>query len=312
MKKAFITGAGGFIGNHLVELLLSSTNWHLTLFDTYLANSRYKKNSRITLITADLCQSDVLAQALIKPYDYVFHMAALPGGSAEQNPQLSRKINLDASLYLFDLLAQHGHCPRLVYSSTIAVLGAPMPEQVDDLSPIVPAMIYGTHKAMIELALADYHRRGKLDVVSIRLPGILARPMSSNGLKSAFLSHAFHLLSAGKHFTSPVSPQATMWLMSVQQCAHNLLRAAQLDSHLMPVNRVVTLPALRVLMLDFLHEIVSQTQQHQSLLSWQPDAQLEALFGQQPPLTTTAADKAGFKHDGALQTLVARALSICT
>lgn len=302
-----ITGAGGFIGAQLVARLLVSTNWHLTLVDTHLSEDWLSHNSRVTKIVTDLSQLENLQQAVIQPCDYLFHLAALPGGSAEQNPCLSRQINIDASLNLFELVARQGNFPRVIYSSTIAVLGAPI-EPVDDNTPILPAMTYGAHKAMVELALADLHRRKRLDAISIRLPGIVARPQTTNGLKSAFMSNAFHLLSQGKNFVSPVSKQGTMWLMSVQQAVRNLLWAAQLNSENMPKSRVVTSPALRVSMSALLAEIVAQSQQSHKQISWQADRQLEVLFAQQPPLKTPAGEKAGFKHDGQLSVLVERAL----
>jgi D-erythronate 2-dehydrogenase len=310
MKRALVTGAGGFVGLHLVELLLAETDWHITLLDTHLPESWLEPNSRVTKVLGDISQSTFVQNALIEPCDTLFHLAALPGGAAEQNPLLSRAINLEATLDLFDLLAKTGNCPKIVYSSTIAVLGAPT-HPVNDTTSIEPAMTYGTHKAMVELALADLHRRKTVDAICIRLPGIVARPLATNGLKSAFLSNAFQLLAQGKAFVSPVSKGATMWLMSVQQCAQNLLWAAQLDSQIMPLSRVVTSPALRVSMQDLLNEIVVQTQTSHELISWQPEPQLELLFGQQPALQTPAAEKAGFKHDGQLSCLVKRALLNC-
>lgn len=310
MKSAIITGAGGFVGTHLVEHLLSSTSWHLTLLDTYLPDDWLKNNSRVTKLVGDITQIELIQLALSEPCDYLFHLAALPGGAAEQNPQLSRQVNLNASLDWFERIAQQQNCPRVVYSSTIAVLGAPS-QTVNDNTPNLPTMSYGTHKAMVELALADAHRRGNIDAISVRLPGIVARPLANSGLKTAFLSNAFHLLSQGKGFVSPVSKNATMWLMSVQQCVENLVWAAQLDCQDIPVNRAVTLPALRVTMRDLLQEVVTQSNQSLALISWQADAQLEALFGQQPNLNTPAATRAGFKHDGHLCSMVEKALCLC-
>ena len=308
MNNVMITGAGGFVGRHLCELLLNTTDYHLTLLDSVLADEWLAGNSRVTKITGPLQDNTTLDQAFTRVFDVVFHLASLPGGAAEQNPELSKTVNLDATLALFERAADQGNCPRIVFTSTIAVLGAPMPEIVDDNCLIVPAMTYGAHKAMTELALADASRRGLVDAVTVRLPGIVARPWAKSGLKSAFLSNAFHLLAAGEAFISPVSEQATMWLMSVQQCAANLAKGATLDSANMPNSRVVTLPALRVSMAELLNEICRQTKASEQLISWQAEPDLEVMFGQQPPLFTLAAEKAGFSHDGELSTLVAKAL----
>jgi nucleoside-diphosphate-sugar epimerase len=241
--------------------------------------------------------------------DVLYHLAAVPGGAAEANPALSKQVNLDATLALFEEVAAVASCPRVVFTSTIAVLGAPMPAVVTDDSPIVPAMIYGSHKAMAELALADMTRRKQLDAVAVRLPGIVARPPAPSGLKSAFMSNVFHSLRASEPFVSPVSAAATFWLMSVSQCVTNLLHAAQLDSALMPTSRVVTLPALRCTMSELSAAIADHFKVSSELVSYQPDSELERNFGCQPPLQTPAAERAGFSHDGDLQSLVGAALS---
>jgi len=309
MKRVLITGANGFVGRHLCQHLLNHTDWYLILLDQILDDELCSKG-RVTRLEGGLENAAIIERALSFPLDIVFHLAALPGGAAEQNPGLSREINLNATLDLLDGLGRQGNCPRVVYSSTIAVLGSPLPEVVDDQSPVRPRMIYGTHKAMIELALADYTRRNKLNSVAVRLPGIIARPFMPNGLKSAFLSNAFHHIAAGHRFTSPVSCEATMWLMSVQQCVKNLVHAARVSDNAIPTSRVVTLPAVRTTMQALLETLLYQTGSSESLLEWQPDEDLEQDFGQQPPLLTPVAEAAGFRSDQDLASLVAAGLSL--
>ncbi len=309
MKRVIITGAGGFVGRQLCMILAEQTDWHLILIDNVLTHLTLPKD-RVTLIENGIQGEGVLDQAFAQPCDILFHLAAVPGGAAEQDPMLSKAVNLDATLAMFERAAMQGNCPRIVFTSTIAVLGAPMPAVVDDKSPILPAMTYGAHKAMVELALADLSRRDLVDSVALRLPGIIARPLAKNGLKSAFMSNVFHLLESKTPFVSPVSQGATMWLMSVQQCAENLFHAGQLDSSLMPVNRAVTLPALRVGMAQLVDEISGQTGAGLSLVSWQPDLALEEVFGKQPPLFATAAEHAGFERDKNLRELVANGLAM--
>lgn len=307
--KAIITGANGFVGRELTRQLLKQSDAHLLLFDIDLANSPFANNAQITLIEGQLQDQTVRQKMLDGGFDVLFHLAAVPGGTSENNPDLSRQVNLDATLDLFKEAAEVQACPRIVYSSTIAVLGAPMPEHVDDESPIVPAMTYGSHKAMVELALADLSRRGVVDSVAVRLPGIVVRPAAVSGLKSAFLSDVFHALKSGDKFICPVSAEATAWFMSVKCSAENLIHAATLDSRLMPKTRVVTLPAIRVAMGELIDAIATQTKSSADLVSFEPNEQLEEGFGRQPPLTTAAADSAGFTHDGSIDALVKNALA---
>lgn len=304
-----ITGAGGFVGQLLTKKMITKGFTHLCLVDLNFASRPFADIEGVSYIQGAIDDKAIRQEAFAKGCDILFHLAAVPGGAAEANPELSKSVNLTATIALFEEAVNAGNCPRIVYTSSIAVLGAPMPEFIDDASPIVPAMTYGTHKAMIELFLADLSRRKLVDSVAVRLPGILARPNAAQGMKSAFMSNIFHAAKAGEGFVCPVSPGANMWLMSVDQCTDNLIHASELDTALMPLNRVVTFPALRETMSDLASAVYSACGLNTEGVSYQPDAVLEANFGAQPPLTTAAADKAGFKHDGDLKQLVARALA---
>ena len=128
-------------------------------------------------------------------------------------------------------------------------------------------------------------------------------------MKSAFMSDMFHALKSGEAFTCPVSAQGTIWAQSVRQCASNFVHALTLDSGLLPPTRAVTLPALRVTMGDLASEIARQSAVDASLVTYTPDAALEAAFASQPPLSANAAEHAGFAHDGDIAILVSNALA---
>ena len=299
-----ITGAGGFVGRELVRKLLAAGH-HVTGIDT--VSGGIPEGARA--IAGDLGDAAVRADALVAGCDALVHLATVPGGAAEADPAASRRINIDA---MYDLLleaAAPGHCPRVVYASSIAVFGDPLPASVDDATPLSPKMIYGGHKAMMEHAVAMFSNRGLIDGVTVRLPGILARPKGPSGMKSAFMSDLFHALKAGERFVCPVSAGATIWAESVSCVADNFVHALIMDSTRLPVTRAVTLPALRITMGDLAAEIASQCAVSPDLVSYAPDAALEAAFGAQPPLATPAAEAAGFANDGNLATLVANALS---
>jgi nucleoside-diphosphate-sugar epimerase len=259
----------------------------------------------------DICSAAVRAEALRDGCRALVHLATVPGGAAESDPAASRRVNIDAMYDLLDDAKAAGDRPRVVYASSIAVFGDPLPPAgVDDATPLAPRMVYGGHKAMMEVAIAMMHHRGEIEGVSVRLPGILARPKGPSGMKSAFMSDLFHALRAGEPFTCPVSADATIWAQSVSRCADNLLHAISMDASLMPATRVVTLPAQRITMGDLAAEIARQCGTSADLVSYRPDAALEAAFGAHPPLFTPAADYAGFAHDGDTARLVANALSV--
>jgi D-erythronate 2-dehydrogenase len=300
-----VTGAGGFVGRELVRQLLADGRRVLGL-DT--AVSGIPEGARA--IAGDLGDATVRAAALAQGCDALIHLATVPGGAAEADPAASRRINVDA---MYDLLleaAAAGQCPRVVFASSIAVFGDPLPDHVDDATPLSPKMIYGGHKAMMEQAVAMLSNHGLIDGVTMRLPGILARPRGPSGLKSAFISEVFHALKAREAFVCPVSAGATIWAQSVSCSAANLVHGLALHAALLPPTRAVTLPALRIAMADLVAEIARQCGVPASLVSYEPDAALEAMFGAQPPLATPAAERAGFAHDGDLETLVASALAV--
>ncbi len=305
--RAIITGAGGFVGRALVrQLRAAKTFEHLTLLDARLADDQQGED--LSRVEGDIADPDVRARAVGEGAEALFHLAGVMGGTAEQDYALSRRVNLDASLSLIEAVAERGARPRVVFTSTIAVYGAPLPDHVDDQTPLSPAMTYGAHKLMVEVALADLTRRGAVDAVSVRLPGILARPLGPSGMKSAFMSEVFHALSAGRTFTVPVSREATIWAMSVERCAANLVHAASVPGELMPVTRAVTLPALRLRFGDMVDAIVAQTGADPGLVTYAPDAMLQAQFGALPTLDAAAARHAGFVDDGSAKAFVAAAL----
>ncbi len=301
-----VTGAGGFVGRLLVSRLLSAGK---DVVGMDVVATGIPAGARA--VTGDIGSAVVRADAFRDGCDALIHLATVPGGAAEADPVASRRINIDAMYELLEAAKASGNRPRVVYASSIAVFGDPLPPKgVDDSTPLAPKMVYGGHKAMMELAISMMHNRGEIDGISVRLPGILARPKGPSGMKSAFMSDLFHALRAGEPFVCPVSEQGTIWAQSVQQCADNFVHALTMDSGLMPVTRVVTLPAQRVTMGSLAAEIALQCGASMDLVTYDPNAALEAGFAAQPPLVTTAADRAGFAHDGSVAKLVSNALAI--
>lgn len=300
-----VTGAGGFVGRQIVAKLLARGR-DVVAIDTVADGIAPGAQA----VVGDLANADVQARAFERGCDAVIHLATVPGGAAEADPAASRRINIDAMYDLIERASAAGNRPRFVYASSIAVLGHPLPANgVDDQTPLSPEMIYGGHKAMMEIAVALFSNRGTIDGVTIRLPGILARPKGPSGMKSAFMSNLFHALKAGEPFVCPTRPEAAIWAQSVECCAGNFLHALDCDTALLPPTRAVTLPAQHVTMGALAAEVARQCGVSAELVSWEPDLPLEAAFGAHPPLVAQAAHRAGFADDGDSATLVARALA---
>jgi nucleoside-diphosphate-sugar epimerase len=282
--RILVTGADGFVGRAVSRALPAE---RLRLVDR-----RRPDVAGAECIAADLTDRGVLP-TLLDGIEAVIHLAAIPGGAAEADRAASRAVILDASLNLIE--AASGRA-RFVYASSIAVFGVPLPDRVDDATPVTPAMTYGAHKAMVELALADAVRRGDIEGIALRLPGVVARPASPGGLKSAFMSDLFWAIRDGRSYTVPVRPEASVWIMSAARAAANLVHALAV-----PSGPALTLPALRTTIAALADAVAGG---RTTAIGYDPDPALEAQFGNYPPLATPRGDSLGFRHDGDLATLV--------
>ena len=308
--RVLITGGGGFIGAHLADLLRERGELGGRRIGALaLADQALPETAGETAIRGDLTQPAVMAKVATFRPDVVFHLAAVPGGASEADYALGRRVNLDASLSLFEALAASGTRPTVVYASSIAVYGTDLPDLVTPKTPLRPPLTYGAHKQVCEILLADFTRRGLLDGRSVRLPGIVARAKSSAGLSSAFMSDILHALKAGETFTCPVGPEATAWWMSAQRCAENLVHAAVMDASRADLGRAWPLPVLRLSIGDIIDTCSARYgESRRGLVSFRPRPDVETVFGRYPCLDDASARALGLRDDGSADDLVRRAL----
>lgn len=310
---AVITGANGFIGTHLVQALLraarsDATRWplsKLTVVDFTL--DHINADPLVNKVSGSFADVATLAAALQTPADLIFHLAAVPSGRSESDPDFALGVNVNGTLQLLNALKAQGNCPTLVFASSIAVYGKPqVPLVTDDTLP-TPTLSYGAHKVIGEVLVNDYARRGWIKGCSLRLPGIVTRPPEPNGAVSIFLSNLIRELRHGRPFTCPTSPAARTWLMSVGCCVDNLLHAAQQQ---FSDRRTFMLPPQHVELGALVQAIADEFSigNINELIRWQKDDWVEFNFGSYPPVALPAAAAAGFRADNDLRSLVINSL----
>jgi nucleoside-diphosphate-sugar epimerase len=309
--RVLVTGAGGFVGRVLVQRLLRDGLGGRRVDQIVLADLALHDlpdDPRLQKVEGSIAEAGLLERALAEPVHAVFHLASVPGGAAEKNPELGRRVNLDATLLLLDLLRAQASAPRLVFASTVAVYGEALPPLVDEDTACAPAMSYGAQKLASEILIADAARRGWVQACSLRLPGVVARPGDGVGLISAFMSQLFWKLRAGEPIVLPVSADGTAWWISVGACVDNLLHAACFDTTALDARRLVQMPALHVAMAEVVEALArAHGCDRRTLVRYEPQAVVQRLFACYPPLQTPRAEALGFRHDGSVDALVRRA-----
>jgi D-erythronate 2-dehydrogenase len=256
--RVLIIGAAGMLGGKLVERLVrdgglgSERISQLTLVDLGVAEPSGDPGFAVQSTVGDLAEPGVAAAIVRDRPDVIFHLAAVVSGEAEDDLEKGYRVNLDATRLLLDAIRarEHGYRPRLVYSSSIAVFGPPLPDVIGDDHGTTPATSYGTQKAMIELLLADHARRGFVDAIAIRLPTICVRPGEPNLAASGFFSSIIREPLNGRDAVLPVSDDVRHWFASPRSAIGFLLHAATIDGATLGDRRCLTMPGVSATVAD--------------------------------------------------------------
>jgi len=256
--RILVIGAAGMLGGKLVERLVrdgrlgSERISKLTLVDLVAAEPPGDPGFVVESTVADLAEPGAAASIVAGRPDVIFHLAAVVSGEAEDDLEKGYRVNLDATRMLLDAIrgCDHGYRPRVVYSSSIAVFGPPLPEVIGDDHGVTPATSYGSQKAMIELLLSDLTRRGFVDGIAIRLPTICVRPGRPNLAASGFFSSIIREPLNGQDAVLPVSADVRHWFASPRSAIGFLVHAATIDGARLGDGRALTMPGLTATVAD--------------------------------------------------------------
>ncbi len=254
--KVLILGGAGMVGRKLAERLAKDGRLGgaeitgLTLYDVVAPQKPAGATFPVETLTGDLPAAGETDKLVASKPDVIFHLAAIVSGEAEQEFEKGYRINLAGTMNLLESIrrAYDGaqKKPRLVFTSSIAVFGAPFPEKIPDEFFTTPLTSYGTQKAIGELLLADYTRKGMLDGVGIRLPTICVRPGKPNKAASGFFSNIIREPLAGHEAVLPVSEEVMHWHASPRAAVGFLLHAATIDGARLGARRNLSMPGLAV------------------------------------------------------------------
>jgi nucleoside-diphosphate-sugar epimerase len=249
-----VIGAAGMVGRKFLESVARTGSvggkpvTRATLTDVVAPTPPAGASFPCACSADDLSTPGVAETLVAGRPDLIIHLAAIVSGEAEADFEKGYRINLDGTRFLFEAIRKvgDGYRPKLVFTSSIAVFGAPFPDKISDEFFHTPLTSYGAQKAIGELLLADYSRRGFFDGVGIRLPTIVVRPGKPNKAASGFFSGILREPLSGQEAILPVSDDVRHWVASPRAAVHFVEHAAGLDTSGLGARRNLTMPGLSV------------------------------------------------------------------
>ena len=315
MTTCLIIGGAGMLGQGLARSLAKGGRLkgvplsRLALYDVMPA-APPQGGVPAEISTGDLGAPGEAERLVAARPDVIYHLAAIVSGEAERDFDKGYRINLDGTRLLFEAIrAEHqrsGYCPRVVFTSSLAVFGTPLPEVIGDDHVVTPLSSYGTQKAIGELLLADYSRRGFFDGIGLRLPTIVIRPGKPNAAASSFFSSILREPLAGKEAVLPVGTEVRHWLASPRAAVGYLVHAGDIDTAAMGGRRNITLPGVSVTVgeqIEALRKVAGEGAV--ALIRHQPDPAIEAIISTWPKaFDTRRALDLGFAGDASIEAII--------
>jgi len=308
--QVLITGGGGFLGQRLaIELLkpgrlVGGNIVKITLFDKVFPINKLE-DPRLEYIVGDLGDAAIIKKAIGERPDVIFHLAAIVSGEAEKKFELGMRINFHASLELLEFCRSLSYCPRIIFASSCAVFGGEVSKVIVDETASRPRSSYGTQKAMTDLLLNDYSRRGYVDARSLRLPTIAIRPGKPNAATSSFVSSIVREPLNGEKATYPVPVETQVWIQSPKKVVHNFIHAANVDKKELGDDRIINLPGLTTTIQDIIQGIQSIRPKAIELISFEANQFLQSIVLTWPPkFNAERAKKLGFVFDSSAKEII--------
>ena len=310
-----ITGGAGFLGQRLARKLLQRGTLsgptgaqvaikRITLLDVVAATGF--DDPRIHVVAGDIGDASVLAGVINSETSSVFHLAAVVSGQAEKDFDLGMKVNLDAARLVLEACRAAGSKPRVLFTSSVAVYGGELPATVLDTTALNPQSSYGVQKAIGEMLLSDYSRKGFVDGRVTRVPTISVRLGKPNLAASSFASGIIREPLNGEPAICPVAGDTRLWLLSPRQAIECLIAVHELPGEALGIHRIINLPGLSVTvdeMVAALRKVGGD--EVAARITWQRDPAVERIVGGWPGAwDTSRANALGLSADASFEAIV--------
>jgi nucleoside-diphosphate-sugar epimerase len=305
--RVVITGGCGFLGRRVaLRLLERSDVEELGLFDNMPSALPLPEDRRLRLVTGDIADRATVRRVISPSTGSVFHLAAVVSGEAEADTDLGYRVNLDGTRAVLEACRALGTCPRLVFASSLAVYGGALPPAVGDDTPLTPQTSYGTQKAIGELLVNDYTRKGFVDGRALRLPTVVVRPGRPNRAASTFASSIIREPLSGRTAVCPVSPDTVMALASPRRVVDALLHAHDLPAAAFATRRSLQLPGFSVAVGDMAAAVRRAGGEAAYVrIRWEPDPLIQGIVSGWPrALAASRAVALGFTADNGIDDVV--------
>lgn len=311
--RILVTGGRGFIGRVLTHELLSGRHGLPDVTEVVVldvAPGPGAAETRVRHVVGDATEAALLAETCATPFDLVFALGATLTQDAERDFDLGLAVNVQGFLRLIEACRRQAAAPRLVFTSSIAAFGGPLPETVEDDWPRTPQTSYGTHKAIVELLLADATRRGFIDGRALRLPIVLTRPGPPVASVSDRVATLIRDPLRGHDVVFPLAPETIVPLASVQSVARALIGLAAVPAHALTPVRAMNLPSLSARVGELAAAVASTPQRRAwqrpiGTVTFAPDPTLQAIVATWPRRFESARARAlGIAGSPTLATLV--------
>ena len=312
--KICIIGANGMVGKKLIKKLLSpdldqTQINEVCLFDINLNKKNHPKVKHIIGNLENLTQVKKIAS---ERFDIIFHLAAIVSGEAEENFEKGWNVNLFSMWHLLyalqeeHLKSSNTYIPKFIFTSSIAVFGAPFPDKIDDEFLSFPQTSYGAQKASAELLISGYSRKGYIDGISLRLPTICVRPGLPNKAASGFFSNIIREPLNGQNAFLPVDISVRHWHASPRAAADFLIHAALMDTTFLQNRRSLNLPGVSCTVeeqIEALRSIAGQTVV--DLIIFKKDENIQKMVSGWPKnFSPQRALKLGFKAENNFEEII--------